>query len=57
MFYVGHNIGGNHMRMKGSFVFDSSRGKRNILPKYYKIMVYIVCWPMLLFYGYINFRK
>lgn len=51
-FQVGHNIGGNHMRMAGEFVFDSQGGKRTGLPKRYEIITVLLCWPLLLMYGY-----
>ena len=51
-FYIGHNIGGNHMRMTGSFVFDPKKSKRTGLPKRYRILTNIVCLPLLFVYGY-----
>lgn len=53
-FLVGHNIGGNHMRMAGSFVFDPKKSSRKGLPGRYRIMANIVCWPLLRFYGYMK---
>ncbi|WP_319525406.1 sulfotransferase [uncultured Desulfosarcina sp.] len=51
-FNVGHNIGGNHMRMAGTFRFDPKKAKRKRLPRYYDVMVNIICWPLLWYYGY-----
>jgi len=51
-FAVGHNIGGNQMRMRGSFLLDPGRAQRCALPRLYRIMVHFVCWPLLLAYGY-----
>lgn len=53
---IGHNIGGNHMRFSGEFVFDPKKSKRTGLPKRYYAMVWLLCWPQLLAYGYL-FRK
>ena len=51
-FAVGHNVGGNHMRMAGSFVFDPTKSTRSGLPERYRLMAKIVCWPLIVFYGY-----
>jgi hypothetical protein len=51
-FDVGHNVGGNHMRMAGNFIFDPKRSTRSGLPKRYRRMAIIVCWPLLQLYGY-----
>ncbi|MCF8095918.1 MAG: sulfotransferase, partial [Desulfobacteraceae bacterium] len=51
-FNVGHNIGGNHMRMAGSFVLDPKKASRQGLPKRYSLMVQALCWPLLWKYGY-----
>lgn len=53
-FDVGHNIGGNHMRMTGSFVLDPMKASRSGLPKRYSFMVNAICWPMLWAYGYFS---
>jgi len=55
-FKISHNIGGNHMRMKGSFVLDPKKAHRSGLPKRYAILANIICWPLLLLYGY-SWRK
>jgi hypothetical protein len=54
-FDVGHNIGGNYMRMAGSFVVDPRKASRKGLPKRYSLMVHALCWPLLWKYGY--YRK
>jgi hypothetical protein len=51
-FDVGHNIGGNHMRMAKSFVLDPKKASRKGLPKRYSLMVHALCWPLLWKYGY-----
>ncbi len=51
-FDIGHNIGGNQMRMAGSFVFDPKKRSRSGLPKRYSFMVNVICWPLLWAYGY-----
>ncbi|WP_054031401.1 sulfotransferase family protein [Desulfatitalea tepidiphila] len=51
-FFMGHNIGGNQMRMAGSFVFDPNKSSRSGLPRRYRLMAKIICWPLLRFYGY-----
>ncbi|MFW5811881.1 MAG: sulfotransferase [Alkalispirochaetaceae bacterium] len=53
---IGHNIGGNHMRFSGEFVFDPKKSRRKGLPKLYYALVGLMCWPQLLAYGYF-FRK
>lgn len=52
IFDIGHNIGGNQMRMSGSFVFDPHKAMRDGLPKPYRLMVNLVCWPLLAVYKY-----
>ena len=32
-FSISHNIGGNHMRMVGSFVFNPKKSRRNSVPR------------------------
>jgi len=51
-FEVGHNIGGNYMRMQGSFVLDPKKASRGGLPERYVFMVNAICWPLFLAYGY-----
>ncbi|MFW5996465.1 MAG: sulfotransferase [Lentisphaeria bacterium] len=51
-FSVGHNIGGNQMRMAKEFKLDSAKANRVGLPKRYTWMVKLICAPLLWFYGY-----
>jgi len=51
-FKIGHNIGGNHMRMAGEFVLDLKKSSRGDLPRRYHILVKILCYPLLIRYGY-----
>jgi hypothetical protein len=51
-FNVGHNIGGNRMRMEGNFRFDPGKSSRNVLPQRYRIMAQIICFPLMIYYGY-----
>ena len=54
---VGHIIGGNaHMREAGVFIFEPQKGKSVELPKSYEVMVKLICWPLMLLYGY-PFRR
>lgn len=50
--HIGHNIGGDDMRLGGTFVFNPKAVQRRHLPLQYKIMTRILTWPMLLHYGY-----
>lgn len=49
---IGHNIGGNRMRLAGNFVFDPRAGRKRPLPPHYTLMVRLITLPLLLFYGY-----
>lgn len=53
-FEVGHNIGGNQMRMAGSFRFDRANIREPDLPRGYRIMVSAICFPLLAAYGYLG---
>lgn len=53
-FEVGHNVGGNHMRLAKSFVFDPTKKSRGGLPPKYEKLVKIVCYPLMRRYGYIG---
>jgi len=50
--HIGHNIGGDDMRLGGSFVFNPKAVHRRHLPLHYKIMTRFLTWPMLWRYGY-----
>jgi len=52
---IGHNIGGNRMRLEGSFVFDPNISSERFLPSSYKILVRLISWPLMLIYGYNTF--
>lgn len=54
-FAVGHNIGGNQMRMAKSFILDPKKASRIGLPKRYNFMVHVLCFPLMWKYGY--YRK
>ena len=49
---IGHNIGGNHMRMQKTFYFKESEELKRPLPKSYKILTRLIAWPLYLLYGY-----
>lgn len=49
---IGHNIGGNEMRMSRTFIFDPKARQRRFLPMTYKIMARINTWPLMLRHGY-----
>jgi len=51
-FEVGHNIGGNHMRMAGVFRFDPKKSARTGLPFRFALMAWLMTWPLLIAYGY-----
>lgn len=51
-FEVGHNIGGNHMRLAGRFVFDPKKSSRPGLPVRFAVMTWLMTWPLLIAYGY-----
>ncbi len=49
---IGHNIGGNHMRMQGKFYFKKGNEIKRPLPKIYKILTRLIAWPLMLKYKY-----
>lgn len=49
---IGHNIGGNRLRLEGSFVFDPNISSKRFLPSSYKILVRLITWPLMMVYGY-----
>lgn len=51
-FDIGHNIGGNHLRMAKQFTFGNQPGARKPLPVRYRVLVNTVCFPFLWLYGY-----
>lgn len=48
----GHTIGGNGVRNEESFVFNITKGKKRPMPTFYKALIRIFCWPLMLLYGY-----
>jgi hypothetical protein len=48
----GHNIGGNYVRMQKTFIFEPKKGSEKSLPLLYRVVVLIVCWPLLIRYRY-----
>lgn len=55
-FLIKHNIGGNGMRMKKTFLIDPNNGKCNA-PGFYSLLVSLLCWPLMLLYGYRPFVR
>jgi hypothetical protein len=53
---IGHNIGGDDMRLISPFIFDKKANKRHNLPMIYRIMCRLLAWPLLLRYKYNIFR-
>ena len=52
----GHNIGGNYVRMRKTFTFETKKSNNHSLPKPYGVVAKIICWPLMLRYGYTLFR-
>ncbi|PIB23016.1 sulfotransferase [Maribacter sp. 4G9] len=48
----GHTIGGNGVRNEETFVFNTTKGKKRPMPAFYKLLIRIFCWPLMLLYGY-----
>ena len=48
----GHNIGGNQVRRLRTFVFEPKARDDHPLPPLYRVMTRIICWPLMLRYGY-----
>ncbi|WP_431124009.1 sulfotransferase [Flagellimonas flava] len=48
----GHTIGGNGVRNSETFVFSTKKGKKRPMPIFYKFLIRIFCWPLMLIYGY-----
>ncbi len=49
---IGHIVGGNMMRAKGNFVFDPKAGSKRNLSAPYSVLARLICWPLMLRYGY-----
>ncbi len=52
-FPVGHNVGGNRIRFQREVRFDPQREHaRPPLPRWLLVSMYLLCWPLMLRYGY-----
>ena len=52
-FPVGHMIGGNDVRLEGKVRFDPGKeGRRERLPVAIEALTVLLCWPLMLRYGY-----
>lgn len=49
---IGHNIGGNRMRLAGVFVFDPHAGSKRSVSGLHRMVSRIIAWPLMLSYGY-----
>jgi len=53
-FSTGHMLGGNPVRHEGKVAFDPSRQERRApLPLAVRLLVLLICWPLMLRYGYL----
>ena len=53
-FSTGHMLGGNPVRHEGKVAFDPSRQERRApLPLPVRLLVLLICWPLMLRYGYL----
>jgi hypothetical protein len=49
----GHRMGGNPVRMEGRVTFDPAKeGRREPLPGWLERLTVLLCWPLMLRYGY-----
>ena len=52
-FPVGHNLGGNRIRQEGAVRFDPGKTSRRAdPPRWLKALTVLLCWPLMLRYGY-----
>lgn len=52
-FAVGHNIGGNRIRNEGTVRFDPAKAsRRTSSPAWLRTVTVLLCWPLMLRYGY-----
>jgi hypothetical protein len=51
-FVVGHNVGGNRIRREGAVRFDPSKERRSTRPSGWIKTALLLCWPLMLRYGY-----
>jgi hypothetical protein len=49
---IGHNLGGNQIRHDKQVTFNPDKGKAYDLPRWLELMAFVVCWPLMLVYGY-----
>lgn len=49
---IGHNLGGNHMRHQKTFIFQTPSRNGRELPRRYRWMPAVLCWPTRANYGY-----
>lgn len=49
---IGHNIGGNQIRLMKRIAFDPGKGEEHALPLWLELLTIIMCWPLMLAYGY-----
>lgn len=50
---VGHNIGGNAIRLEQQLRFDPNREAQRLkLPRWVELVTVLLCWPLMLIYGY-----
>ena len=49
---IGHNVGGNQIRRGDEVTFDPERGKGTNLPRWLELATLLLCWPLMLAYGY-----
>ena len=49
---VGHNIGGNHIRLEKTVIFEAKEDGTYDMPAWLSILTVSICWPLMLAYGY-----
>lgn len=49
---IGHNVGGNQIRRGDKVAFDPERGKGQDLPRWLELATLVLCWPVMIAYGY-----
>ncbi len=49
---IGHNVGGNQIRLDHEVTFRPEKGSAHDLPFWLEMMVLALCWPLMLAYGY-----
>ncbi len=56
-FYVNHSMGGNEFRHEKVFKFQKEAKTRRVMPLGFKIWIKILCWPLIIIYGYNIFKN